>query len=278
LKRVSNLLAAVLVPGCMAGPAMAQELDAFTRNGSCLIEANSVVKLSSPTQGTLSKVLVQRGDRIRAGDVVAHLDSDAEEAALAAAAAKAESTVIIEAKQAEHHAARAKLERVRQLLSKVITSQAQFDEAQMQSEVARLAVEQAKFEKTMAEIEAKRLKVMLDRRLIRSPITGVVTKVELHPGEYADPQQTPIAVIAEIVPLLVQVYLPVGAFPLVKIGAAVEVRPAQPIGGAYEANVIAKDPQIDAASGLFQVTLRLPNADGEVPAGLRCSITFKRPS
>lgn len=276
--RLAFLLLGQLLFAASPELAQAQGLDQFTRSASCLIEANSIVKLSSPTQGTLSKVLVQRGDRITAGDIVAQLDSDAEDAALTAATAKADSTVVIQAKQAEYQAARAKLERFRQLLTKVVTSQAQFDEAQMQSEVARLAVDQARFEKMMAEVEVKRLRVLLDRRVIRSPITGVITKVELHPGEYADPQQTPIAVIAEIVPLLVQVYLPVGAFPLIRIGAAVEVRPALPIGGTHEGVVISKDPQIDAASGLFQVTLRLPNADGEIPAGLRCSISFKHPT
>jgi RND family efflux transporter MFP subunit len=257
------------------GQGKAGELDAFTRNASCLIEANSIVKLSSPTQGTLSKVLVARGDRVREGQVIAQLDSDAEEAALAAAEAKAGSGVLIEAREAEYSAARNKLDRARQLINKAIMSQAQFDEAQMQSEVARLAVEQAKFEKTMSEIEARRLRVMVDRRNIRSPINGVITKVDMHPGEFADPQQAPIAVISEIVPLLVQVYLQVGAFPLIKVGAAVEVRPAAPIGGAYDAEVITRDPQIDAASGLFQITLRLPNANGAIPAGVRCAVSFK---
>lgn len=269
--RLGAIAAAWLVTGAVS----AAEIDSFTSNASCLIEANSIVKLSSPVQGALSKVLVQRGDHVTAGQVIAELDSDADQAALTAAEAKADSMVIIESKQAEYKAARAKLERTGQLINKAIMSQAQFEEAQMQSEVARLSVDQAKFEKTMAQIEVKRLRVLLDRRHIRSPINGVVTKIELHAGEYADPQQTPVAVIAEIVPLLVQVYLPVGAFPLVRIGAAVEVRPAPPIGGAYEAEVIAKDPQIDAASGLFQVTLRLPNPGEEIPAGLRCAIRFR---
>ena len=95
----------------------------------------------------------------------------------------------------------------------------------------------------------------------------------LHAGEFAD-FTNPVAVIAEIRPLLVEVYLPVEAYPLIATGMRAQVKPQEPIGGSYEAEVITKDPQIDSASGMFQVTLKLPNEKQQVPAGLRCAIQF----
>src|SRR5262249_18396927 len=116
-------------------------------------------------------------------------------------------------------------------------------------------------------------KAIIERRLIRSPVDGVVTRVDLHAGEFAD-SSNPVAVIAEIRPLLVEVYLPVDAYPLLAVGMRAQVKPQEPIGGSYEAEVITKDPQIDAASGMFQVTLKLPNEKEQVPAGLRCAVEF----
>jgi hypothetical protein len=40
------------------------------------------------------------------------------------------------------------------------------------------------------------------------------------------------------------------------------------------AEVSSKDAQIDAASGLFQIQLRLPNPENAIPAGLRCTVRF----
>ncbi len=104
-------------------------------------------------------------------------------------------------------------------------------------------------------------------------MNGVVTKVDLHAGEYADPS-TPIATITQMHPILVEIYLPIAAYPFVKIGMHAEVQPQDPIGGACVANVATKDPQIDSASGTFQVTLKLPNEKELIPSGLRCRVRF----
>lgn len=266
---------AVFAGGLCAGQVNANDaLNEAAKRASCLIEANSIVKLSSSIQGTLAKIEVARGDEVKKGQVVARLESDVEEAMVEAAELKARSSVIIQAKEAEMRNAQSKLQRTKELSSKQIASVQALEEAQANAEVSLLAVEQARFEKTMAELEAKRIRAQIERRIIRSPVDGVVTKVDLHAGEYADPAAA-IAVIAEVRPLLVQLYLPIEAFPLVKLGAQVEVKPQEPIGGTYMAELSAKDPQIDAASSLFQVTLTLPNADGKLPSGLRCTVRFK---
>src|SRR5262249_39657205 len=120
------------------------------------------------------------------------------------------------------------------------------------------------------------LKAIIERRLVYSPVNGVVTKLELHAGEYADPA-SPIAMIAENRPLLVEIYLPVEVYPDVKSGMPVVIKPRQPIGGVYSANIANKDPIIDSASGTFQVTAYLANEDASIPAGVRCGVEFPAP-
>ncbi len=139
--------------------------------------------------------------------------------------------------------------------------------------IAESALEQAQLDKDLSLAEAARLQAIIERRIVRSPVDGVVTRVDLHAGEFAD-FTNPVAIIAEIKPLLVEVYLPVDAYPLIATGMRAQVKPQEPIGGSYEAEVITKDPQIDSASGMFQVTLKLPNEKEQVPAGLRCAVQF----
>lgn len=271
--RCAIVSAAALLACLVATGARADRLGELAARASCLIEANSIIKLSVPSPGILAKVNFKRGDRVKAGAVVAELESAVEEATYRAARLRADSQVIVGAKEAERVNAGRKLNRTRQLATRDYASQQALEDAQTAEALATFAVGQAKLDLELAEAEAERLKAVLERRFARSPVDGVVTKIDLHPGEHAEPT-TSVALIAEIKPLRVEVYLPLAAFPLVKEGMRAEIRPQEPIGGAYAAKVVMRDPLIDSASGLFQVLLELPNEDEAVPSGVRCQIAF----
>lgn len=267
----SGLSFIFLTAMCASGNAV--DIDTLASKASCLIDANQVVKLSSSVQGTIAKIPVRRGDHVKAGQVIAELDSEVERAMLEAAQLRAQSEVIIQAKVAERTNAERKLDRQRQLAAKAIATMQALEDAETAAEIAKFSVEQAKLDQQLAASEAKRLEATIERRTVRSPVDGVVTRVELHQGEFADPQVT-LATIAETNPILVEIFLPVEAYPLVNIGVGVEIRPQEPIGGKLVGPIATKDPQIDSASGTFQVTLKLPNSDEAVPVGIRCSVRF----
>lgn len=95
----------------------------------------------------------------------------------------------------------------------------------------------------------------------------------MSPGEYAY-EQAPVMTVAEIDPLHVEVYVPVDHYGSIETGMTSEVRPQEPIGGTYDAEVTTVDRVFDAASGTFGVRLELPNPDYELPAGVRCRVRF----
>ncbi len=268
---MTKLLFALLL---LAMPARANErLDALTARASCLVEANRIIKLSVPTQGIISRVHFRRGDRVRAGALAVELESEVERAMYEAARQRAESTATINARRAELVNASNKLARIRPLAAQAVSSRQQLDDAQSAYDQAVAGVELAQLEQRLAVFEAQRLHATYLRRQASSPVDGVVTKVDPHPGEYADPS-APVLTIAEIRPLRVEVYLPLEAYPLVRAGMRAEIRPQEPIGAVHVAEVVTRDPLIDSASGLFQLLLLLPNADESVPSGLRCGIRF----
>jgi len=81
-------------------------------------------------------------------------------------------------------------------------------------------------------------------------------------------------ILAQIDPLNVEVILPVGQLPFIKVGVRAKVIPEAPIGGQYIAEVKIVDRVIDAASGTFGVRLELPNPNNRLPAGLKCKVIF----
>ena len=59
-------------------------------------------------------------------------------------------------------------------------------------------------------------------------------------------------------------------------GMKAEVQAEPPLSGRYQATVLVVDRVVDSASGTFGVRLELPNPKGEVPAGVKCRVSFAR--
>ena len=273
MANMRRVLLALLAFSGLASTTHADELNDYAKHASCLISANNTYKLSAAVAGTLSRVAVKRADKVVKGQVIAELESAVEQAQLDAAIARAATDVAIRLKTAVAVAAEAKLARQQKLVNLKVTTDQSFEEAQAQAAVARAEVEQAEIDRDLAKLEVNRLRATLERRILRAPVDAVVTDVMLHEGEFADPANA-VASVIEIEPLKVELYLSASSYVMVSAGMMARVTPQEPIGGVYEAEVISKDPQIDAASGLFLVQLRLPNPDRKIPAGIRCGVQF----
>lgn len=256
-----------------ATAARGEPLADYARHASCLIGPNNVFKLSMAAAGTLASVAVERSDRIKKDQVIAQLESGVEQAQLAAAKARTQTDVIIHLKDVVRAATAVKLERMRTLRAENAATQQNVDDAESAAATALSEFEQAKLDKKLSALEVERLEANLQRRTLRAPANGVVTAVDLHPGEYADPA-TSVATITEIDPLKVAIYLPADAYPLVSVGMHALITPKETSSKPREAVVRVKDPQIDASSGLFLVQLRMPNPDGDIPAGISCGVEF----
>ncbi len=239
----------------------------------CVLEPSLTVKLGSPVASILADVEAERGDAVKRGQVVAHLESSVEQAAVAYNRARAESTAEIEAKQAVLAQKTGVMNRKQGLQETHVASSQDVENAQADYNVAKQELALAVLNKRMAEIELQRSEALLEQRTIRSPIDGVVTLRTLGPGEYVNPESN-VVTVARIDPLNVEAYLPVRYYGQVKVGDKATVRPNDPVGGDRDAEVTVVDQVFDAASGTFGVRLTLRNADASVPAGLRCRVAF----
>ncbi|MDH4173330.1 MAG: efflux RND transporter periplasmic adaptor subunit [Betaproteobacteria bacterium] len=241
----------------------------------CLIEARQSIDMRSPVEGIIESVLVQRGELVKKGALVAKLSSGPERAALDLARSRARMEGELKSAEARVGLARKKWERADELQRQNFVSANARDEAEAEY---RLAIEQlraARENRRLAELDAHRAQEVLDQRSIRSPVNGVVVEIMLRPGELmSSNQKDPIMTIVEIDPLNVELLLPVSQFGRVKVGQLAEVRPEEPVGGMHPARVEVVDRVLDAASGTFGVRLRLPNPGGRIPAGVKCRVRF----
>jgi RND family efflux transporter MFP subunit len=254
------------------------ELYPATMNGDeldCLIEPHEVVNLSSPVEGVLEKVFVDRGAYVKKGQVVAQLESNLEQATVVLARARADVEAAIKTSETRLAFSTLKLARSEKLFEKQFISAADLDEAQTEKRLAEMALLSAMDNKRLAELELERANVALSRLTIRSPISGVVVERFLSPGEYTSGQfknDSPILKLAQIDPLRVEVFAPVSMRGKIFVGMPATLTLEAPANSSHDVRVSVVDRVVDSASSTFRVRLGLPNPNHRIAAGLKCKI------
>ncbi len=249
-----------------AGGAGAQSLQAL----GCLIEPHRVVELGSPVIGVVESIEVERGDRVRKGQVIATLRADVERAAVGVAATKADVAAEVQAAQANYDLARRKYERAQDLVDRKFISSQALEQARADADVAEQKLAQAREQRRIWDRELRLAEAQLGMRTIRSPANGVIAERYVSPGERVE--EKPIVRLATIDPLRVEVVIPAQLFGSIQTGSFLNVVPELPNARPRLAKIVLVDPLIDGPSNTFRARLQLPNANYEVPAGLRCRV------
>ncbi|MGP2491521.1 HlyD family secretion protein [Mesorhizobium sp. PUT5] len=211
---------------------------------------------------TVETVSVKRGDRVEPGKPLATLeDSDARIAVAQAGAAldqaraqladlqvgkRPEEIAVLEAAvrsaKAQADDANRTLERTRDLLKRGVATQAQFDDAATQAEVAEASIGQSQAnlavgrlparpeEIKAAENQVKQAEAALDqakwrlsKRVLTAPSPGRINDVIRNPGDTAGPTAPVLSMLPDGAVKLT-VYIPEAAFASVGIGTELSVR------------------------------------------------------
>ncbi len=142
--------------------------------------ANSSVSVRPFSSGRLTEVVVQSGDRVEQGQILAKLDSQSEQIAVDRARVALDDT-------------KATLDRTQTLRSANTASAVQVTEAELAVRNAELAVREAE--------------LALDRRDIEAPISGVVGILPITAGNYVT-TETEVATIDDRSRILVDFWAP----------------------------------------------------------------------
>jgi RND family efflux transporter MFP subunit len=242
----------------------------------CLIEPTQAIDLSSPVVGLLDKVHVRRGDRVAKGQVLATLESRAEQAAAELARYKSEAIGPTMSAENKIEFSQRKFQRRAQMAVEKLMSSQERDDAEAEFRLAEAELQVAKENRQIARIEYQQQASLLNLRTLHSPFNGVVVDQLLYPGEVVEPtgNKKSILKLAQLDPLRVHVVLPMAAFRKITPGMSARVILEAPIGGEYPAKVKTVDKLIDAASGSFAVFLEMRNSDMAIPAGVKCKAEF----
>jgi RND family efflux transporter MFP subunit len=157
-------------------------------NASGYVTARRRATVSSKVTGKVVEVLVEEGQAVKAGEVLARLDDSQIRAALNVARAQLEAarraTLEDEALLRE---AELTQQRRRQLLKEGVIGRAELDssEAQVESLKARIAMGQQQI--AVAESQVAATQTDLNDMIVRAPFSGVAISKDAQPGEMISP-------------------------------------------------------------------------------------------
>ncbi|WP_157826831.1 efflux RND transporter periplasmic adaptor subunit [Macromonas nakdongensis] len=240
----------------------------------CLLEPAQTVEIRSAVEGLVRRIHVQRGDDVRAGQVLVELDASVERSSAAVAQYRAQAEGRIAASRNRMQYAQRKTQRSNELHQQSFISAQARDEAETEHNLAESELKEAMENRELARLEYQRAVDQLNQKTLRSPFNGIVVDRMLNPGDLAEAGngRKPILKLAQIHPLRVEAVLPLSTFGKLRPGMVGQVTPE---GGApQKATIKVVDRVLDAASGTYGVRLELPNPQGQLPGGIRCQVEF----
>lgn len=265
-------LSSALISGCGVGEASIADTDAVqaatpvpvetttpsrsdisaTYAATASISSDADAPVTARVAGEIVELLVEEGDRVEAGQVLARLDGQRLRLEMLAAKANLDRS-------------RKEYKRNTDLHERGLVSSAMFEG--LKFDLASLT----------ATYDLKRLN--FDYSNIRAPISGVVSSRDVKPGENLAAGQVAFRV-TETSELIAYLQIPQAELAKFAAGHEATVNVAAMPDKKFAATIVRISPTIDARNGTFRATAIIDNADGHLAPGMfgRFTIAYEKHS
>lgn len=225
------------------------------------------VIVSSETAGTVSKIKADLGDRVKAGDALALLDQ--REATLnleQAKAARQSSLRALEREQAKLEDASANFKRYEELFRKGMVSVSQFDNIRTGRVVAEAQLHEAEARVEEASARHDLAKKRMSDTVIKSPISGEVSRRFVSTGESVKEKSQMFTVVSTGT-LKFRGTVAESAVPRIRTGQEVLVSVEAFKDRTFKGKLSRISPALDTQTRTLEVEAEVPNADGVLKPG-----------
>ena len=230
-----------------------------TAQGQGALFAKESVILSNKTAGYVSKVLVDFGDKVKAGQVLAEMEREEQELQVDAADSA------VKQAQATYIRAKGEYERAQELYAEQIVSPQRRDTAEAEYKVTEAGVRSA--EKALA-LAQKRLR---DTRSV-SPVDGFVQQRFVNPGEYLAAASKLLEVVV-VNPLKLRTPVPERHARLARIGLPLRIEVDALPGESFDGTLTRIAAGVDHSSRSLLVEAEIPNPEGKLRPGYFAHVT-----
>jgi HlyD family secretion protein len=243
--------------------------------------AETRVAVLPKMSGTLSRIAVNLGDRVRTGQMVATLDRreiDAQVDAAVAAVAVAQAGL----ESAEATLANAELEhdRAQKLFDSGAVARQRLDGAVTARRASAAQRDLAKATVAQADAALRRAREIQRDATLTSPINGVVVERNYDIGSLVGPGDEPVVVVADLSVMKLEAGVSELEAGRLRAGMPARVSAQARPGDMFEGRVAAIAPEVDAKNRHFRIEVRVGNPRGDLLSGMygSASIPLERAS
>lgn len=246
------------------------------------VTARREATVSAQITGTLTEVLIEEGDHVKTGQVLAHLESTAQRAYLNQTRAQFEAAqALLGEYEARLAQARRDLKRNEELVTRQLVSVQALETAQTQVETLQAQLESQSKQTALTQAAVEGAEVQLEYTTVRAPFSGVVIAKAAQTGEIVSPTsagggftRTGIGTIVDMDSLEIEVDVNESYINRVKPGAA-----AQAVLDAYPdwvipAHVLAIIPTADRSKATVKVRVEMDRKDARVLPDMGVRVSF----
>ena len=246
------------------------------------VTARRQATVSAQITGTLTSVLIEEGDKVREGQVLARLDDSGYRAALQAAKAQAAAAHALVAQyQAQLDQDRRDAERDRSLAKQGLLSKQSAEQSSTLAATARAQLLAQQRQASAADAAVRQAQVNFDYTVVRAPFGGVITTKDAQVGEIVSPfsagggyTRTGIGTIVDMNSLEIDVDVNEAY-----IGRVHPGMPAEAVLDAYPdwhlpARVIAIVPTADRGKATIKVRVAIEQKDPRIVPDMGVRVSF----
>jgi multidrug efflux pump subunit AcrA (membrane-fusion protein) len=281
-----------------AAPSIYREIVRFVEAVGTL-DPNQEVTVSNQVEGTVMRQFVDLGDAVRAGQMIAQLDTRELELAVGQQRAALQqelarlglndenadiderSTSQVRLAEATFAEAKIRLDRVRQLAEEGVVPKQTLDEQQARFDVSEAALRSARetVHNIRATIAARKSALALaEKKLadasITAPVAGFIRDRQISEGQYLKPN-SPVVTIVQNSPLKLRVEVPENAIGSVRSGGAVRFSVDAFPDRTFEGRISRLSPAVNPQSRTLTLEALVNNADGLLKPGFFARATIQ---
>jgi RND family efflux transporter MFP subunit len=246
------------------------------------VTARREATVSAQITGTLTQVLIEEGDHVKAGQVLGRLDDTAQKASLAQAQAQLDSAqALLLQYQAQLAQSERDVRRDEDLVKRNLVSQQAVEQARTQVDTGAAQVQSQRKQIELAAANMRAAQVQLDYCTVRAPFTGVVIAKAAQVGEIVSPfsagggfTRTGIGTLVDMDSLEIEVDVNEAYINRVQPGQKVEsVLNAYP-DWRIPSHVIAIIPTADRSKATVKVRIGLDLKDDRIVPDMGVRVSF----
>lgn len=256
------LLGAVTLTYAQSSPAEAPDLGRYEG----IAYPSKQVVLNAPIDGKLFDILIEEGERVKKGDLLAQMDDAEQQVVVASARLQSESDAEVARAQFALDEAVILLERATETFKKDAASEWEVRRAQLQKDQAEADLRIAQDRKALAKVNLELEEARLERMRVPAPFDGEVIEHSAEPGATLT-RTDPILAVAALDPLEAHINLPVMVFGKLEVGKTYQLEAGDPINAVLPGKLKHIYRIIDTASETVRCVFTIDNPDAELIAG-----------